>query len=166
MTTALEAARQIVMQAIHNCIATEDYSDKSFRYMIEYNTDIWLEDEELPSDPDAGDVIRAIHEVLQEPAMTSNPPTEPVADEAPATATPAGPGAGSLRPRYVVRRDGRLEPMNGATTRAEADTRIDREITTGQVQEVDLYVYLGTFKPKRVVEVFDAFKDKSETEDA
>jgi hypothetical protein len=68
--------------------------------------------------------------------------------------------ASAARPRFVVRRDGKLEPLNGVATRADADERIEREITAGQVQEVDLYIYAGTYKPKRMVETIDVFKDQ------
>lgn len=78
---------------------------------------------------------------------------------APTVPTPS-PSSSPTRPRFVVRRAGALEPLVG-TTKEEVEARLDREVTSGQVQEIDLYEYVGTVRMKRVSEKVNAFEEKA-----
>lgn len=78
------------------------------------------------------------------------------------TPTPPVPAtqANSLRSRYVVRRGNstNYEPLIGNATKGEVEARLEREIVGGQVQEIDLYEYVGTVKLKRSSEMVNVFE--------
>lgn len=59
--------------------------------------------------------------------------------------------------RFVARRDGKLEPIMG-TVLQDVEARLSREVAEGG-KEVDLYVYLGTYRPRRIAEKFDLFAE-------
>jgi hypothetical protein len=79
--------------------------------------------------------------------------------EPPLAPAPAQPTGTTMRPRFVVRRGNstNLEPLVG-TTKEEVEARLDREVTSGQVQEIDLYEYVGTVKVKRTSEMVNVFE--------
>lgn len=61
--------------------------------------------------------------------------------------------------KFVVRRaDGKLEPVMGEV-QGEIEARLRREVVEGG-KEVDLYVYVGTFRPVRTAEMIDVFGDE------
>lgn len=61
--------------------------------------------------------------------------------------------------KFVVSRNGKLEKLTKCTNRSEADCRIEREIVGGQFNEIDLYVYVGTYRPKKTAEMVDIFAE-------
>lgn len=61
--------------------------------------------------------------------------------------------------RFVARRDGKLEPIMG-DSREDVEERILREVAEGG-KEVDLYIYLGTYRPRRTAEKINLFADES-----
>jgi hypothetical protein len=67
--------------------------------------------------------------------------------------------ANDLDRKYVVSRNGKLEKLTKCVSRAEADIRIEREIVAGQFNEIDLYEYVGTYRPKKTYEVVNIFEE-------
>lgn len=87
-------------------------------------------------------------------------PSEAVPVPTPAPGPSTITSASTLRPRFVVRRENGFTPLIG-TTKEEVAERLDREITSGQVQEVDLYEYVGTVRAKRVSEMINVFEGET-----